>query len=85
MLTADIVQLIVNKRQRKREIVTTLVFVCAGHRNFFTNDQVTSQRFNSKHMKLCNLTFNQVEFLTNYNCTKSKGLNYSYNCTKLCN
>jgi len=32
MQTTDIVvQLIVNQRQRKREIVATLVFVCTGH------------------------------------------------------
>jgi len=27
----DIVQFIVNQRQRKREIAATLVFVCTGH------------------------------------------------------
>jgi len=26
-----------------------------------------------------------VEFLANYNCAKSKNLNYSCNYTKLCN
>jgi len=31
MPTIDIVQLIVNQRQRKREIAATLVFVCTGH------------------------------------------------------
>jgi len=31
MPTADIVQPIVSQRQRKREIATTLVFVCTGH------------------------------------------------------
>jgi len=32
MLTTDTVQLIVNQRQRKREIAATLVvFVCTGH------------------------------------------------------
>jgi len=31
MPTIDIVQLIVNQRQRKRETVATLVFVCTGH------------------------------------------------------
>jgi len=30
----DIAQLIVNQRQRKREIASTLVFVCIGHWNF---------------------------------------------------
>jgi len=34
MPTIDIVQLIANQRQRKREIAATLVFVCTGHRNF---------------------------------------------------
>jgi len=34
MPTTDSVQLIVNQRQRKREIAATLVFVCAGHWNF---------------------------------------------------
>jgi len=29
--TIDIVQLIGNQRKRKREIATTLVFVCTGH------------------------------------------------------
>jgi len=29
-----IAQLIVNQRQRKREIASTLVFVCTGHWNF---------------------------------------------------
>jgi len=29
--TTDIVQLIVNQRQRKREIAATLVFVCTGY------------------------------------------------------
>jgi len=32
--TTDIVQLIVNQRQRKREIAATLVFVCTGYWNF---------------------------------------------------
>jgi len=31
MPTIDIVQLIVNQRQRKQEIAATLVFVCTGH------------------------------------------------------
>jgi len=31
MPTIDIVQLIVNQRQRQREIPATLVFVCTGH------------------------------------------------------
>jgi len=34
MPTIDIVQLIVNQSQRKREIAATLVFVCTGHWNF---------------------------------------------------
>ena len=29
--TIDIVQLIVNQRQRKREMAATLVFICTGH------------------------------------------------------
>jgi len=32
--TTDIVQLIVNQRQRQRETAATLVFVCTGHWNF---------------------------------------------------
>jgi len=35
MPTIDIVQLIGNQRQRKREIAATLVFVCTGHWNFY--------------------------------------------------
>jgi len=31
MPTVDIVQLIVNQRQRKWEIAATFVFVCTGH------------------------------------------------------
>jgi len=31
MATTDIVQFIVNQRQRKWEIAVTLVFVCTGH------------------------------------------------------
>jgi len=30
----DIAELIVNQRQRKREIAATIVFVCTGHSNF---------------------------------------------------
>jgi len=51
-----------------------------------TDEQMTSQRFNSKHIVcivlIVNLRFNWVGFLANYNCTKSKDLNYSYNNTK---
>jgi len=38
MVTIDIVQLIANKRQRKREITATLMLVCRLH---VTDDQVT--------------------------------------------
>jgi len=31
ILTTDILQLIVNQRERKSEIAATLVFVCTGH------------------------------------------------------
>jgi len=30
----DITQLVVNQRQRKREIAPTLIFVCTSHWNF---------------------------------------------------
>jgi len=34
MPTIDILQLIINQRQRKREIAAALVLVCTGHWNF---------------------------------------------------
>jgi len=34
MPTTNIVQLIVNQRQRKREITAMFGFVCTGHYNF---------------------------------------------------
>jgi len=51
-----------------------------------TDDQVTSQRFNSKHIVLSNLRFHEVKFLTNYHCTKSKtSITVAISYTKLCN
>jgi len=44
-----IAQLIGNKIKKKRQIAATLVFVCTGH---ITDDEVASQRFNSKHIIL---------------------------------
>jgi len=52
MPTIDIVQLIVNQRQRKREIAATLVFVCAQVTETLTDGQVTLQRFNSIQITL---------------------------------
>jgi len=44
-----IAQLIGNKIKKKRQIAATLAFVCTGH---ITDDEVASQRFNSKHIIL---------------------------------
>jgi len=83
------VQLIVNQRQRKREKAATLVLVCTGHLKLLANDHSDfALVYFKKHyiaLGLCNLGFSSVEFLANCNCTKSKGLNYSYNLIKLCN
>jgi len=46
MPTTDIAKLIVNQRRRKREIASTLVFVCLYRLlKLLTDGQVTSQRF----------------------------------------
>jgi len=79
------VQLTINQRERKREKAAT--FVCLYRLlKLLTDGQVTSQRSQIKtyYIVLCNLKFNEVEHLANYNCTKSKGLNYCYNYTKWC-
>jgi len=49
MPTVDIVQLIANQRQRKWELTATLLFVCTPQK-LLTDDELNSQRFNSKHI-----------------------------------
>ena len=59
MATIDIVQPIVNQRQRKQEILWQQHLRLYRSLKLLTDDQVTSQRFNSKHyIVLCNLRFN---------------------------
>jgi len=48
MATTDIVQLIVNQRQRKQEILWQQHLRLYRSQKLLTDDQVTSQRFNSK-------------------------------------